>query len=235
MKYRLWWFCMAWQGNTFCRACIYACIQLQHPCKYIIFWHLILKSCYNRSACCCSRRGAGSEWDMFLLCVELRDRGTGNPVWLLLSSHFRQGYLVLFNYLGKSDPELFLPRSRWELPHVAQNGVQDLLSTSSQPAFCPVSLPGLAPWHQWANRSTFGIVHGSSISLSWQECLFTPLVVICLEKPAKSISYLRVLKASLWRMGGTVPALPPASEGPDLLFLNTGIVSSFVFWILHNY
>lgn len=105
--------------------------------------------------------------------------------------------LVLFNYLGKSDPELFLPRSRWELPHVAQNGVQDLLSTSSQPAFWPVSLPGLAPWHQWANRSTFGIVHGSSISLSWQECLFTPLVVICLEKPAKSISYLRVLKASL--------------------------------------
>lgn len=101
--------------------------------------------------------------------------------------------LVLLNYLGKSDPEqLFLPGSSWELPHMAQNGAQGLLSTSSQPAFWPVSLPGLAPWHQWDHRSTFVIVHGSSISLSWQECLF-----FYLEKPAKSISYLCDLKDSL--------------------------------------
>lgn len=74
-----------------------------------------------------------------------------------------------------------------------------------------------------ANRSTSVIVHGSIISLSWQESLFT-LLVIYLEKPGKSISSLSVLKDSLQRNGRV---LPPATEGQNLLFLSTGIASSF--------
>lgn len=112
--------------------------------------------------------------------------------------------------------------------HGSKWGIK-LLKHEFTACFWLVSLPGLAPWHQWANRSTFVIVPGSSISVSLQEGLFTPLVVICLEKPAESISHLSVLKDSLQRLGGAVPALPPASEGPNLLFLNSGRVSSFVF------
>lgn len=55
--------------------------------------------------CCCSVLSSGTE-------------GFSSDSCSAPTSHTAS--LVLFNYLGKSDPEqLFLP---WELPHMAQNG-----------------------------------------------------------------------------------------------------------------
>lgn len=67
--------------------------------------------------CCCSRRGAGGEWDMFLLCVELRDRGT---VWFLLSSHFTQGYFSAFELPWQIRPRTII--SAWEQLGIASYG-----------------------------------------------------------------------------------------------------------------
>jgi len=95
---------------------------------------------------------------------------------------------------------------------VAHNGEQNLLLTTSlQPAFRPVILPGLVPWRVRANGSSFVIVHGTSISSSWPEWLFILIIVFCLKKP-NSISNLSVLKDSVRRMEVLSHLYPLASD-----------------------